>query len=296
MSSDPPQTANGSDLSAAHRLRAFLLAVIGCVIGLGTAGVALFQAKGTTTFVVPADAVAIVNQQPISRIDYAAQLRALGLDPQHASAAERRKIVENMVREELFVQRGKELDVALVDPEVRSAMVRAVEAQAAATAITNAPGEPELRAFYEKNRSHYANEGSMALRDLVFPATAAGAARQALAAGAAIPAVLGRFHGTDTGRLNGEEFYFAARIHLGPALFEVARPLRNGEVSSAVPSADGAHVLVMGANRPPQPIDFNSARARVTNDYQDAAIARYQTAEGAFLRRRANVLLAPDVR
>ena len=44
-----------------------------------------------------------------------------------------------MIREELFVQRGKELDVASTDPEVRAAMVNSVELEIAADAITSQP-------------------------------------------------------------------------------------------------------------------------------------------------------------
>ena len=94
----PGPSARWRDTGAIHRPRAFLLAAFGCAVGLVVAGVALFQAKGTTTMLVPADAVAIVNQQPISRIDYAAQLRVLALDPLTASRAERRKVAEDMIR------------------------------------------------------------------------------------------------------------------------------------------------------------------------------------------------------
>jgi len=284
------------DFTLIDRRRALILSAIGCVAGLGAAGTALFTAKGTTTLVAPADAVAVVNQQPISRLDYAAQLRVLAVDPSTATQAARRKVVEDMIREELFVQRGKELDVAIVDPDVRSAMVRAVEAQAAANALTNSPTDAQLRAFFDRHRDRYASEGTMRLRDLVFPAASAQAARAALAAGVPIPVVLARHDGRDTGRLDGEEFYFAAKIHLGPALFAAAQPLRDAEISAPVAAPDGDHVLVMTANRPPRPYDFDAAKKQVMSDYQTDAITRYQQAEAAFLRKRANVILAEDVR
>lgn len=283
-------------LSQVSPRRAMLLSGLGCVAGLVMAGAALFTARGTTTLVVPPDAIAMVNQQPISRLDFAAQLRVLALDPRTASRADKRRIAEDMIREELFVQRGKELDVALVDPEVRSAMVRAVEAQAAANGLTNTPGEAELRAYFDSHRSRYASEGTMRLRDLAFPSERAPAARAALLAGTPIPAVLDRQAGRDTGRLDGEEFYFAARIHLGPALFAVAQGLADGQVSSPFAAADGDHLLVMIANHPPRPATFEAARKQITSDFQTDLMARYQAQETAFLRRRANVLLAEDVR
>lgn len=298
----PPPTAAAApppawrDVSHVHPRRALALMAAGAALGLALAGAALFTARGTTTLVVPADAVAMVNQQPISRIDYDGQLRALALDPGRATPAMRRQALADMIREELYVQRAKELDVALVDPEVRSAMVKAVEAQAAADAITSRPTDGELRAFYDKRADHYASEGVMTVRDLVFPSGQAAPAHAALAAGRPVDAALAAFGGHDTGRTKGEEFYFAARIHLGEALFAAARPLRAGAVSAAIVQPDGAHILVMAANTPPQPTPFDAARAQVATDYQAAAVARYQAAEDAFLRRRANILIAPDLR
>ncbi|MBW8812559.1 MAG: peptidyl-prolyl cis-trans isomerase [Caulobacterales bacterium] len=284
------------DIRTVHPRRALILMGAGAGLGLVLAGAALFTAKGTTTLVVPADAVAMVNQQPISRIDFDGQLRALAVDPAKATPAMRRQVLNDMIREELYVQRAKELDVGLVDPEVRSAMVKAVEAQAAADAITSKPDSAELRGFYDKHRDKYASEGVMVVRDLVFPPAAAAQARTALAAGAAPEVVATRFGGRDTGKTSGEEFYFAARIHLGEALFTAARALKTGEVSEAIADADGAHLLVMARNTPPAQYDFETARAQVATDYQAAAVARYQGAEDGFLRRRANVLVAKDLK
>src|SRR6202044_1999279 len=107
--------------------RSFVLMGIGALLGVAMAGYALFTARGTSTLIVPSEDVALVNQQPISRSDYLLQLQTLyGVDLQHATATQRRKVLDDMIREELFVQRGKELDVASTDPEVRSAMVNAV--------------------------------------------------------------------------------------------------------------------------------------------------------------------------
>jgi hypothetical protein len=201
-----------------------------------------------------------------------------------------------MIREELFVQRGKELDLAQVDVDVRSAMVRAVEAQAAVNALTSVPSEAELKAYFAAHRSRYATEGTMIVRDLVFPPGAAETARRRLAAGEAVEAVMASLGGRETGAVHGEEYYFAAKVHLGAPLFSAARRLGDGAVSPPVPAADGAHVLVMGRNRPPVPYDYAEARSRVVNDRQTEAIARYQKAEEDFLRKRANIRIAGDLR
>ncbi len=144
------------------------------------AGYTLFTARGTSTLFVPTDDVALVNQQPISRSDFLQQLQTLyGVDLKHSTAAQRGKVLNDMIREELFVQRGKELDVASIDPEVRSAMVNSVELEIAADAITAQPTDPQVRAYYASHRARYASEGTMQLHDYLFPATDASSAARA---------------------------------------------------------------------------------------------------------------------
>jgi parvulin-like peptidyl-prolyl isomerase len=262
--------------------RSVVLASIGAVIGLITAGFALFTARGTSTLVVPPEDVALVNQQPIVRSDYQALLRTLyGVGESQATPQQRQRVLNDMIQEELLVQRGLELDVAAFDPDVRTAMVSAVEQSVAADAVSRQPKEADLRAFYDAHQARYANEGVMTLRDLVFPSA------EAAASGVG---------GRDSGRVNGEEYYFAAKIHLGDRLFEVARRLPSGGVSAPVVQPDGVHVLHMVENRAPVARDFDTARAQVLNDYTQQAIKRLQARQAQFLRKRANVLVARDLR
>src|ERR1700691_5757654 len=151
------------------QLRSFVLMGGGALLGLLMAGYSLFTARGTSTLAVPPEDVALVNQQPISRSDYLQQLQTLySVDLGHATAAQRRRVLEDMIREELFVQRGKELDVASTDPDVRSAMVNSVEQEIAADALTAQPSEVQLRGYYPAHRARYASEGVMNVRDYVF--------------------------------------------------------------------------------------------------------------------------------
>ena len=277
--------------------RSFAFATVGALAGLLIAGYALFTAKGTSTLIVPPEDIALVNDQPIARSDYIASLQSLyGTTPAEASVEQRSKVVDDLIREELFVQRARELDVAAFDPEVRAAMVRAVEDSVAADALTRVPSESELRAFYAANREHYANEGLMTLQDLIFPAARAAAAAEALKHGRAATQALAQFGGRDTQSVKGEEFYFAAKIHLGDQLFRAARGLADGGVAGPIAAADGVHVLYMVQNRVPPPLSFEQARARVKSDFTQEAINRLQAKQVGFLRKRANVRIAKDPR
>src|SRR3569623_1219850 len=108
--------------------RSIALFAVGDVIGLILAGFALFTAKGTSTLVVPPEDVALVTQQPIARRDFYLPLTALdSVDYAQPTRAQRQTVLDQRIREEPCGQRGKELDVASVDPDVRVAMGSAVE-------------------------------------------------------------------------------------------------------------------------------------------------------------------------
>jgi len=291
------QTGDWRDITKVHHRRSLVLMAIGAVIGLGLAGFALFTAKGTSTLVVPPEDVALVNQQPIARADFVIQLQSLfNVDPSHATPVQRQKVLSDMIREELFVQRAKELDVASSDPDVRAAMVNSVEQEIAADAITSQPSDETLRAFYRDNRANYASEGTMTVKDLVFPPEAAAQAAAALRASQPAAGVLTRFGGRDSGRTHDQEFYFAAKIHLGDHDFALAQALPSGGVSVPIAEVDGAHVLAMILNVPPKPLDFALAREQVLTDYREAAIKRLRAGDEAFFLKRANILIAPDLK
>lgn len=277
--------------------RSLTLCAIGAAIGLLFAGGALFTARGTTTLIVPAEDVALVNGQPVARSDYAANLRALyDVGPAEATPQQRRKALDDLVSEELLVQRGKELDVAAADPDVRAATVSAVEQSVAADALTRAPGPAVLRAWYEAHRDRFSDEGVITARELVFPPAQAAAAAKALTAALPAEAALARFGGRDTGRIKGQEFYFAARIHLGDAVFQAARATPAGRVSAPVAQPDGVHLVQVAENKPPVALPYESALPAVRDDYTQEAIKRLQAQHKDFLRRRATVLIAPDLR
>jgi PPIC-type PPIASE domain/SurA N-terminal domain len=284
-------------MTMASSRRSFTLMGCGALLGLLMAGYSLFTARGTSTLIVPADDVALVNQQPISRSDFLAQLQTLyGVDLRQATAAQRRRVLDDMIREELFVQRGKELDVASTDPDVRAAMVNSVELEIASDAITAQPTEAQLRAYFAAHRARYASEGIMSVRDYVFSSTESAAAAEAAATlrtGDPAPALLARHA---SGKVADEEFYFAAKIHLGDTLFEAARNLPDGGVSPPIVHPDAIHVLHMLRNQQPVPFDFAAARDQVLTDYRNDAVGRLRTGDEAFLRKRANVLIADDVR
>ncbi len=297
----PAKTVKDLFAWSEHPHRTLIIGAIGAIVGLGMAGFGLFTAEGTRVRSVPPEAVAVVNGRPVLISDFVAQVEAeMGVKYSEANAAQRKMVLEEMISEELFVQRGLEIDEPSVDPDVRSALVSAVQTQVAVDAITKSPTDDELRTFYEAHKASYSSMGLMTVKDLVAPrgtdpTTAmnnARAAAAALRAGQAVEAVGARYNMKDSGKVMGEELYFAAQIHLGDALFAQAVKLKPGEVSDPVLQADGPHVLVTVTNTTPQARTFEDARIAVMTDFKQALQNQMQVNEDKFLRVRADILIA----
>ena len=299
---DPPPVWDIKQVSTVRSLAFF---AVGAVIGLGIAGFGLFTAAGTASKVVPPEMVALVNQKPILRSDFVAQLEALYTIPlSKATRAQKQQILNDMIREELFVQRGLELDEPGTDADTHTAIVAAVEQQVSANVTASTPTDADLLAFYNARKADYVSDGSIMVDELLLPAAPgqtpeaalakANEAAKALRAGQAPAAVAAKYGLKETKRVNGEEFNFAAEIHLGTALYKIAAGLNPGQVSDPVVEADGLHILKVTKNIPSVPLDFAQARDRLIADYKKDAQERVQKADAEYLRSKAQVLIQPE--
>lgn len=272
------------DWARENTRRSLTFCAAGAVLGLVVGGYGLFTAQGTRIAGVPPEDVAMVNGVPVLRVDYDNQLRAqFNVSPSQATPGQRKTVIEAMLREELYVQRGLELGVPTDDVDVRAALVNAVEAAATADVLASRPTGEELRAFYQANRMRWANEGTMVLEDYVVPA---GSPPGVLPAGAVRQPVM----------QDGEEFWFAARIHLGDVLFNAAKGMGDGAVSAPLLVGDTWHMLRMVKNRPPVVRPLDAVRDKVLADFQKEKAARLAAANDRFLKRRADIQLAGDVK
>ncbi len=293
---DEPATADIWDFSQPSGRRSLMFCAAGAILGLTVAGFGLFTAKGTRTASVPAEDIALVNQVPILMSDYVQQVRTLYDVPvARATPAQRAQVLDDMIREELYVQRGIELGMQADTIEVRQALVSAVEAQAAADANMGQPDETQLKAYYEAHKGSYADEGIIELSEYLLPGDNPDGARAAVAAlreHGASPALIARLGLRATGRMNdGEEYYFAARIHLGDRLFSAARKFKAGQISDPVQAADGAHILFVRRNSLPQPRALVDVRDRVLADYIANQAKILTAGNETFLRKRADVVV-----
>lgn len=278
--------------------RSLILCAAGAMIGLAIAGLGLFTAQGTRTSRVPAEDVALVNQVPVLMSDYVQQLRSLyDVSLSEATPAQKQQALRGMIREELYVQRGVELGLQADTIEVRTALVGAVEALSAADATMAQPSEAELHVWYRTHGDEFADEGAIEAADYVLPrhssSTQVAHAIAALgAAGTERDTAVGQAVPGAKAKTDGEEFYFAAKIHLGERVFAAARALSAGQVSAPIVLPDGIHLVKVRSNRRPVPPPFETVRDRVLSSYVDAQAKQLTEANERFLSKRADIQVA----
>lgn len=286
--------------------RSLIFYAAGAVLGLVLAGVSLFTAKGTSVKTFPPEDVALVNGRQILRSDFRTQTAIeAGVPWEQTTREQRLKTLNEMLDEELLVQRGLEVDLASTDPDVRAAMVAGVNLQVDADIIAEQPTPEQLRAYYDKHIEKYSSDGVMRIRDLVMPtgetpdAAMARAAEAAAAinAGASADAVAARYGLKDSDRIDREDnFDFAVKAKLGEDVYKAAAPLRPGQASQPVKQQDGIHVVVMVKRIASVKLDFAKAQDNVWQDYKKEARERMERANLAYLRQQADVVLAPEYR
>lgn len=298
------------DFSQAHTRRSLTLLAIGALAGLAIAGYGLFTAKGTATRGVPAEAIATVNGRVILRTDFVTQVETqFGVPFAQSSPVQRQRVLDDMVDEELMVQRGLEADLASYDPEVRQALVNGVELQLFADVLARQPTEAQLREYYEQHRPKYVQDGLMRLRDLMVRPDArtvpdqaihtAMHATKALRHGEPLENVMKEYGLEDSRRLldsghidTGDVFDFSARARLDPQVFEVASRLGAGQISEPVMVEDGVHVVVMLKRDPPRQRSFDEVRNEVWTDLKKDAQDQVRAANLKYLASKADIRIA----
>jgi parvulin-like peptidyl-prolyl isomerase len=289
-----------------------IMLAAGALIGLGIAGYGLFTAKGTRSRSVPAEAVALINQRPVLRSDFETQAQVQYAMPfDELTLEQRAATLEDMIAEELRMQRGLEIDLPSYDPDVRAGLVAGVELEVAADVLAQQPTDEQLRSYYQANRAKYSSEGVMRLRDLVIPEDSHHSRAEALAeaklvvaalrGGTPLASVIQQHKLKDSGRLmNGGKvdiediFEFAVKAKFTPRLFEAVTPLNAGEASEPVNESDGVHVIYVMQRRRAVAQGFEAAANSVWTDYKAAARAHVNKGNLEYLRNRADILIAPE--
>ncbi|MFO1407863.1 MAG: peptidyl-prolyl cis-trans isomerase [Steroidobacteraceae bacterium] len=272
------------------------LLAIGAAAGLAAA---LWGALGPPARArVGGDVIATVNGAAISRADYERAIGALGSDKRSPmTAADERRVLDNLVDEQLLVERGLELGLGEQDIAVRKALIDAMVQFAVADAAGREPTEQELREYYAARPKLVASDPELRVRVVSFPGRDAAqveAMRRALRGGT-------RFD--DAARAAGAEAVYVPDALLppgklvdyaGPAVRDAALALAPGDVAGPVDSGGVPTFVLLVERTAAAPPPFEAVRAAVAEEWRrrqaEAALAHYIES----LRRSASIDYAAD--
>lgn len=283
--------------------RGRLLLATGALVGAAVAGFgALPGSSNGAGADLPPEVVAMVNGVPISEERYRLALAALEADRRDPlSEADRQRVLDTLIDEELLVQRGLEIGLAETDPGVRSSLTTAM-VQWAGRDREAPPDEASLRAHYESNRDAFTRPGRLRVRRMVFvrrdpqdqPELRAERARRELAAGGAWASVRAELADSPIAPVPDALLPVTTlREYLGPSLTRAAEQLAVQEVSKPLEGPGGLHLLevleVRDAIVPP----FEAVREAVLFEsrrrHDEAALRAYVH----MLRDRAQLVIRP---
>lgn len=267
-----------TDATSAAR-RPIVLLVLGAAVGALLAAAGL-SAPATET--LPPDAVAMVNGVAIRQEDFARSLEALAADTRAPlDAADRQRVLDRLIEEELLVQRGLLLDLPRHDRRVRADLTRTVIDGVVSEVDDREPDEATLRRFHAEHADFFAGPGRLRLRQVFVRALPGDApeaqarateAVQRLRAGEAFETVRDALG--DPPPVPVPDALLPPtklRDYLGPTALRTALELAPGEFSDPVRSASGFHVLQVLEQQPDIAPPFEEVRAEVLVEYRRRA-------------------------
>lgn len=279
--------------------RARWLLALGVATGLATAVASLLG--GDSARALGPEALAVVNDTPIRREDYLRAIAAVAGDRRAPLGdADKRRVLDRLIDEELLLQRGLALGLAERDRSVRAPLVAATIALFARSDAE--PSDAELRAFYDAHRGYFADPGRLRVRQVLVrtdgraEAEAAARADEAvcrLRAGEPLDVVRAALGDEETAPipdvpLPAEKL----RDYVGETAARAAAALEAGGTSDRVRSSMGFHVLRVVERTPSGVPPFDGIRDAVRAEYRRRADDRALRAALDDLRRAARVRTA----
>ena len=111
---------------------------LGAALGLIMAGYSLLQVPG---YRLPDDIAALANAVPISQAEHQSRIQRLAAEGAAPDAL--RQSLEELVDEELLIQRAEELNLTRLDPNVRTALLVAARNAAVSEQLAGPASEQE---------------------------------------------------------------------------------------------------------------------------------------------------------
>lgn len=262
---------------------------MGALAGLLLAGYGLLQPTSGEQ-ALPPGAAARVNDTVIEQEQLERAVMALRGSPlDDVSAADRQRVLEQLVDEELLVQRGAELNMLQTEATVRAAVVQSMVASVTAEADAADPGNEELQRFLDDNAERYTFAQALGVDAWV--ADEERAAREFVAQlrdkPGALPADdLRRVPGLPEGLVPMQQL----RMFVGPAIAAAALNMPDG--SSAVYARQGRwYVVRVNQHAESVRAALDTVRSQVLLDYRRELANQRLRAYLEGLKQRSEIVL-----
>lgn len=261
--------------------------VAGALAGLLAAGFGILR-QADSGSELPANALARVNDQIISRDNYDRAVARLGTNSE--PAADNAWVLQRLIDDELLVQRGLELGMAQSDTAVRNAIIESLIASVTAEADAASPSDDELEQYLADNTDRFSYTANVAVA--AWQTDDEAVAQSFIAAlrddgSINISAAIAPIPDLPAGLMPVETL----RDYIGPGITAAAADSPVG--SSAVFARRGRWLVVQVLEKESAVVtDLNKIRNRVLLDYRRNLAEQTLRDYLDDLRRRADVLVA----
>jgi parvulin-like peptidyl-prolyl isomerase len=296
--------SGGHDARGARRARGLLAA--GAAAGIALAASGLVREAALPGAALGAGEIARVNGAAIRSEELERLVGALAADKRSPlTPADRVRVLDRLIEEELLVQRAVEMGLVDSDAAVRKTLVQALIESVVAEAESEEPEPESLRRFFDEHREYFGAGERLRIERMVFRdgqrdrASAQERAQEAqrlLAEGREAPeAVRERLADPPLLALPPALLPPAKlREYLGPELLDAARAVPEGTWSAPLASAEGFQLLRVAERRAAETPPYEAVAAQVAAEWRrdrgDRALREYLE----LLRTEADVVLAPD--
>lgn len=287
------------EAQAARRARWLLAA--GAAAGIALAASGLVRGAAIPGGSLGAGEVARVNGASIRAEELERLVAALEADKRSPlTDADRRRVLDRLIEEELLVQRALEIGLVDSEPGVRKVLVQALVDSIVAEAESEEPEPEALRGFYEEHRDYFTGGERFRVERLVFRARAGGAppgerareARRALEAQEPADAVRERLADAPVVTLP-DTLLPAAKLreYLGPEAVATLLAAPAGSWTEAGEGAAGVQLLRLAERRGGEAFSYEALAPQVAAEWRRQQGDRALRESLDFLRAAADVVV-----
>lgn len=270
-----------------------LVLLAGMVSGLMLAMYSLMAGSPSD---LPDGTVARVVKRHISQADYARALSAVVTDTgRPLSLAERRRVLDRLIDEELLIQYGLDQGLVRSDRRVRAHLVSAVIEAKSIQAETREVSDDEAREFYAANADYFTRPQQLKLRILrLVDASQAQTVASAWSGGATLEELASTYQFDLLAHLPHALIPLEKLAQLvGASLAQTASGLAVGQVSMPVMVNKHAHLLRVD-QRLDAPVAYENVAEQVKAELRRREAEQALRQELDLLRRELDVRIAEE--